>query len=76
LTGTWLTLQAAAQASISGTAADDHMGAYCVSKAGVDMLVKVAAMKWGRYVIHADGGLALHSPIDVFGHGQQLARKP
>jgi NAD(P)-dependent dehydrogenase (short-subunit alcohol dehydrogenase family) len=21
-------------------------------------------------VIHADGGLALHSPIDAFGHGQ------
>jgi NAD(P)-dependent dehydrogenase (short-subunit alcohol dehydrogenase family) len=150
LTGTWLTMQAAAQAmveagvggsivavsSISGTVADDHMGAYCVSKAGVDMLVKVAAVEWGRHgirvnavgpgvtrtpmlatpeqlpgwveaisdrtalsrvgepgdvaaaivatlelgwvtgqVIHADGGLALHSPIDAFGHGQQLARK-
>jgi NAD(P)-dependent dehydrogenase (short-subunit alcohol dehydrogenase family) len=145
LTGTWLTLQAGAQAmvdagvagsivavsSISGTVADDHMGAYCVSKAGVDMLVKVAAVEWGRYgirvnavgpgvtrtpmlatpeqlpgwveaicdrtplsrvgesadvvaaivatlelgwvtgqVIHADGGLALHSPIGDFGHGQ------
>ncbi|OYV23945.1 MAG: glucose 1-dehydrogenase, partial [Mycobacterium sp. 20-66-4] len=55
LTGTWLTLRAAAQAiidaavggsvvavsSISGTIADRDMGAYCVSKAGVDMLVKV-----------------------------------
>jgi NAD(P)-dependent dehydrogenase (short-subunit alcohol dehydrogenase family) len=145
LTGTWLTLQASARAmvdagvagsivavsSISGTVADDHMGAYCVSKAGVDMLVKVAAVEWGRYgirvnavgpgvtrtpmlatpeqlpgwveaigdrtplsrvgeaadvaaaivatlelgwvtgqVIHADGGLALHSPIGAFGHGQ------
>jgi NAD(P)-dependent dehydrogenase (short-subunit alcohol dehydrogenase family) len=150
LTGTWLTMQAAARAmvdagvggsivavsSISGTVADDHMGAYCVSKAGVDMLVKVAAVEWGRHgirvnavgpgvtrtpmlatpeqlpgwveaisdrtalsgvgepgdvaaaivatlelgwvtgqVIHADGGLALHSPIDAFGHGQQLASK-
>ena len=121
----------ASGSSISGTVADDHMGAYCVSKAGVDMLVKVAAVEWGRYgirvnavgpgvtrtpmlatpeqlpgwveaigdrtplsqvgeagdvaaaivatlelgwvtgqVIHADGGLALHSPIAAFGHGQ------
>ena len=49
LTGTWLTIRAAAQAmidaeiggsivavsSISGTVADRDMGAYCVSKAGV-----------------------------------------
>lgn len=142
LTGTWLTLRAAARAmigagvggsmvavsSISGTVADRDMGAYCVSKAGIDMLVKVAALEWGRYgirvnavgpgvtrtpmlgkpeqlpgwveglaertalgrlgepadvaaailgvlelpwvtgqVVHADGGLALHSPIDAYG---------
>ncbi len=142
LTGTWLTIRAAAQAmvdagvggsivavsSISGTVADRDMGAYCVSKAGVDMLVKVAAVEWGSYgirvnavgpgvtrtpmlpnpeqlpgwveglsertalgglgeatdvagaivgvlelpwvtgqIVHADGGLALHSPIDAYG---------
>ena len=142
LTGTWLTIRAAAQAmvdagvggsivavsSISGTVADRDMGAYCVSKAGVDMLVKVAAAEWGTHgirvnavgpgvtrtpmlvdaerlpgwvdglsertplgrlgeatdvagaivgvlelawvtgqVVHADGGLAQHSPIDAYG---------
>ena len=127
LTGTWLTLQASARAmvdagvagsivavsSISGTVADDHMGAYCVSKAGVDMLgpgvtrtpmlatpeqlpgwieaigdrpplsrvgeaadvaaAIVATLELGwvtGQVIHADGGLALHSPIGAFGRGQ------
>lgn len=149
LTGTWLTLRAAAQAmvdaelqgsivavsSISGTVADRDMGAYCVSKAGVNMLVKVAAAEWGTYgirvnavgpgvtrtpmlpnpdawpgwvdalsnrtalgrmgepndvagaimgvlelpwvtgqVVHADGGLALHSPIDTYGQLQRLLR--
>ncbi len=147
LTGGWLTLRAAAQAmidaetggsivvvsSISGTVADRDMGAYCVSKAGLNMLVKVAAVEWGGYdirvnavgpgvtrtpmlgepeqlpgwveglsertalgrlgeaadvagvivgvlelpwvtgqVIHADGGLALHSPIDSYGQVQRL----
>lgn len=147
LTGTWLTLRAGAQAmvdaglpgsivavsSISGTVADRDMGAYCVSKAGIGMLVKVAAVEWGRYgirvnavgpgvtrtpmlsaaeklpgwaealtertalgrlgeatdvaaavvgvlelgwvtgqVVHADGGLALHSPIDAYGQVQRL----
>jgi NAD(P)-dependent dehydrogenase (short-subunit alcohol dehydrogenase family) len=61
LTGTWLTMRAVARAmieaggggsivavsSISGTVADRDMGAYCVSKAGVDMLVRVAAAEWG-----------------------------
>ncbi|HZC90614.1 MAG TPA: SDR family oxidoreductase [Mycobacterium sp.] len=150
LTGSWLTIRAAAQAmvdadvdgsivvvsSISGTVADRDMGAYCVSKAGVDMLVKVAAVEWGRYgirvnavgpgvtrtpmlgepeqlpgwveslcertalgrlgeaadvagaivgvlelpwvtgqVVHADGGLALHSPIDSYGQLQRLRGK-
>jgi NAD(P)-dependent dehydrogenase (short-subunit alcohol dehydrogenase family) len=147
LTGTWLTLQATARAmvdagiggsivavsSISGTVADRDMGAYCVSKAGVDMLVKVAAVEWGCHgirvnavgpgvtrtpmlskpeqlpgwveglsertplgrlgeaadiaaaivgvlelpwvtgqIVHADGGLALHSPIDAYGQIQRL----
>jgi NAD(P)-dependent dehydrogenase (short-subunit alcohol dehydrogenase family) len=149
LTGTWLTLRAAAAAmvdagvggsmvatsSISGTVADRDMGAYCVSKAGVDMLVKVAAVEWGSHgirvnavgpgvtrtpmlpnpellpgwvaglsertalgrlgeatdvagaivgvlelpwvtgqIVHADGGLALHSPIDAYGQVQRLRR--
>ncbi|WP_242660302.1 SDR family NAD(P)-dependent oxidoreductase [Mycobacterium mantenii] len=147
LTGTWLTIRAGAQAmvdagvggsivavsSISGTVADRDMGAYCVSKAGVNMLVKVAAAEWGAYgirvnavgpgvtrtpmlakpeqlpgwvealsertalgglgdavdvagtivgvlelpwvtgqVVHADGGLALHSPIDAYGQLQRV----
>jgi NAD(P)-dependent dehydrogenase (short-subunit alcohol dehydrogenase family) len=149
LTGTWFTIRAAAQAmidaelegsivvvsSISGTVADRDMGAYCVSKAGLDMLVKVAAVEWGVYgirvnalgpgvtrtpmlpdaekwpawvegmskrtalrrlgepsdvaeaivgvlemswvtgqVVHADGGLSLHSPIDAYGQVEKLMR--
>ncbi|BBZ42842.1 SDR family NAD(P)-dependent oxidoreductase [Mycobacterium parmense] len=68
LTGTWLTLRAVAQAmaeggaggsivavsSISGTIADRDMGAYCVSKAGIDMLVRVAAAEWGRHGIRVN----------------------
>lgn len=126
-----------AVSSISGTVADRDMGAYCVSKAGVDMLVKVAAVEWGSYgirvnavgpgvtrtpmlpnpevlpgwvdgmsertalggrlgeavdvagaivgvlelpwvtgqVVHADGGLALHSPIDSYGQPQRVMGK-
>jgi NAD(P)-dependent dehydrogenase (short-subunit alcohol dehydrogenase family) len=150
LTGTWLTMRAVARAmidnggggsivavsSISGTVADRDMGAYCVSKAGVDMLVRVAASEWGPYGIRvnavgpgvtrtpmltqaerlpgwldglsqrtalgrsgeaddvaeaivavlemgwvtgqtvlADGGLALHSPIDTYGQVQRLRAK-
>ncbi|OMC45704.1 glucose 1-dehydrogenase [Mycobacterium sp. IS-2888] len=151
LTGTWLTIRAGARAmvdagvggsivavsSISGTLADRDMGAYCVSKAGVDMLVKVAAVEWGVHgirvnavgpgvtrtpmlakpeqlpgwvegltertalggvgdagdvagaivgvlelpwvtgqIVHADGGLALHSPIDAYGQAQRaMGRK-
>ncbi len=150
LTGTWLTMRAIAQAmidnggggsivavsSISGTVADRDMGAYCVSKAGVDMLVRVAASEWGPHGIRvnavgpgvtrtpmlaqaeqlpgwldglsqrtalgrsgkaddvaeaivavlemgwvtgqtvlADGGLALHSPIDTYGQVQRLRAK-
>jgi NAD(P)-dependent dehydrogenase (short-subunit alcohol dehydrogenase family) len=149
LTGTWLTMRAVARAmieagtggsivavsSISGTIADREMGAYCVSKAGVDMLVRVAATEWGAHGIRvnavapgvtrtpmlaqaeqlpgwvegltertalgrlgeaddvaevivsvlemswvtgqtvcADGGLALHSPIDAYGQMQRLKR--
>jgi NAD(P)-dependent dehydrogenase (short-subunit alcohol dehydrogenase family) len=62
LTGAWLTLRAAAGAmvaagvggsivvvtSISGTLVDRNMGAYCVSKAGADMLAKVAAVELGE----------------------------
>ena len=151
LTGTWLTLRAAARAmiatgtpgsmvavsSISGTVVDRNMGAYCASKAAVDMLVKVAATEWGPHgirvnavgpgvtrtpmlarpedlpgwvegltertplgrlgeaddvaqaalgvlelpwvtgqIVHADGGLALHSPIDSYGAVQRLKRQP
>jgi NAD(P)-dependent dehydrogenase (short-subunit alcohol dehydrogenase family) len=147
LTGTWLTIRSAAQAmidageggsivavsSISGSLADRDMGAYCVSKAGVDMLVKVAAVEWGTHdirvnavgpgvtrtamlpnpeglpgwvegmsertalgglgqaadvagaivgvlelpwvtgqIVHADGGLGLHSPIDAYGQLKRL----
>jgi NAD(P)-dependent dehydrogenase (short-subunit alcohol dehydrogenase family) len=147
LTGTWLTIRAGARAmvdagvggsivavsSISGIVADRDMGAYCVSKAGVNMLVKVAAVEWGSYgirvnavgpgvtrtpmlpnpealpgwvegmtertalgglgeatdvagaivgvlelpwvtgqIVHADGGLALHSPIDAYGQLQRV----
>ena len=68
LTGTWLTIRAGTQAmidaglggsivavsSISGTVADRDMGAYCVSKAGVNMLVKVAAAEWGSHGIQVN----------------------
>jgi NAD(P)-dependent dehydrogenase (short-subunit alcohol dehydrogenase family) len=149
LTGTWLTMRAVAAAligagqggsmvavsSISGTVADRAMGAYCVSKAGLDMLVRIAAAEWGPHQIRvnavgpgvtrtpmlarpgqlpgwvdgltertalgrlgeaddiaeaivavlemswvtgqtvfADGGLALHSPIDAYGQALRLAR--
>ncbi len=66
--GTWLVMRAAARAmiearvpgsmvaisSISGTLADVSAGAYCVSKAGVDMLVRVAALEWGRHGIRVN----------------------
>ena len=68
LTGTWLTMRAVAQAmvdhgaggsivavsSVSGTLADRDMGAYCVSKAGIDMLVRVAAAEWGTHGIRVN----------------------
>ncbi len=68
LTGTWLTMRTVARAmldagsggsmvavsSISGTLADRDMGAYCVSKAGIDMLVRVAAAEWGAHGIRVN----------------------
>jgi NAD(P)-dependent dehydrogenase (short-subunit alcohol dehydrogenase family) len=68
LTGTWLTIRAGAQAmidkeirgsiiavsSISGTLTDRNMGAYCVSKAGIDMLIRVAAAEWGTHGIRVN----------------------
>jgi NAD(P)-dependent dehydrogenase (short-subunit alcohol dehydrogenase family) len=68
LTGSWLTMRAVARAmieagrggsivavsSISGTIADRDMGAYCVSKAGLDMLVRVAAAEWGAHGIRVN----------------------
>jgi NAD(P)-dependent dehydrogenase (short-subunit alcohol dehydrogenase family) len=68
LTGTWLTMRAVARSmieagaggsivavsSISGTVADRDMGAYCVSKAGIDMLVRVAAQEWGPHGIRVN----------------------
>jgi NAD(P)-dependent dehydrogenase (short-subunit alcohol dehydrogenase family) len=127
-----------AVSSISGTLADRDMGAYCVSKAGIDMLVRIAATEWGPngirvnavgpgvtrtpmlakpeqlpgwvdglkertalgrlgepddvaeaivavlemswvtgQTVFADGGLALHSPIDAYGQIERLrARRP
>ncbi len=151
LTGTWLTMRAVARSmieagaggsivavsSVSGTLADRDMGAYCVSKAGIDMLVRVAAVEWGCHgirvnavgpgvtrtpmlakpealpgwvdgltertalgrlglpddvaeaivsvldmswvtgqTVFADGGLALHSPIDAYGQAQRLIARP
>ena len=69
LTGTWLTMRAVARAmidadaagsivavtSVSGTLVDRDMGAYCVSKAGVDMLIRVAAAEWGVHGIRVNG---------------------
>ena len=150
LTGTWLTMRAVAGAmvaagaggslvavsSVSGTLADRDMGAYCVSKAGIDMLVRIAAQEWGSHgirvnavgpgvtrtpmlsqaerlpgwveglsertalgrlgeaddvaeaivavlemswvtgqTVFADGGLALHSPIDSYGQVQRLKNR-
>ena len=43
-----------AVSSISGTLADRDMGAYCVSKAGIDMLVRVAAAEWGGHGIRVN----------------------
>jgi NAD(P)-dependent dehydrogenase (short-subunit alcohol dehydrogenase family) len=69
LTGAYLTVKATARAmiaaktggsivvvtSISGTIVDRMMGAYCVSKAAADMLVKVAAVELGTHGIRVNG---------------------
>ena len=54
-----------AVSSISGTLADRDMGAYCVSKAGIDMLVKVAAAEWGvhRIRVNAVGPGVTRTPM-------------
>lgn len=150
LTGVFLTLRAVGGAmvdagvagsivvvtSISGSIADRGMAAYCASKAGADMVVRVAAAEWGAHgirvnavgpgvtdtpmlaraaqlpgwtdglaertplgrlgtaddvaaavvsvlatpwvtgqVIHADGGLGGHSPIDSYGQLQRVLRQ-
>lgn len=68
LTGAWLTVRAAAAAmvasglagsivvvtSVSGRLVDRNMGAYCVSKAGADMLVRVAAAELGAHGIRVN----------------------
>ncbi len=66
VTGVWLCLRAAARAmlgqggsivvvtSISAVLADRRMGAYCVSKAAADMLVRVAAVEWGAHGIRVN----------------------
>lgn len=43
-----------AVSSISGRLVDRMMGAYCVSKAALDMLVRVAAAEWGEYGIRVN----------------------
>src|SRR5258708_39737044 len=43
-----------AVSSISGTLVDRDMGACYVSKAGVDMLAKVAAVEWGVHGIRVN----------------------
>lgn len=67
--GAWLTMRAGARAmvdagrggsivavtSISGRLVDRWMGAYCASKAALDMLVRVAAAEWGRHGIRVNG---------------------
>ncbi len=40
--------------SISGTVADQTMGAYCASKAAVEMVVRVAAAEWGAHGIRVN----------------------
>lgn len=69
LKGAWLTLAAAARAlraarlggamvavtSVSARLADRGMGAYCASKAALEMLVKVAAHEWAADGIRVNG---------------------
>jgi NAD(P)-dependent dehydrogenase (short-subunit alcohol dehydrogenase family) len=69
LKGAWLTLSSVARAlraakrggamvavtSVSARLADRGMGAYCASKAALDMLVKVAAHEWAADGIRVNG---------------------
>lgn len=67
VTGTFITLRAAAPAlvagqgaavaisSIAGTLTHRHMAAYSVSKAGLDMLVRNAADELGRFGVRVNG---------------------
>lgn len=61
--GVWLAMRALARpmlagdggsivvtSSVSGTLADRGMGIYCVSKAALDMLIKVAAKEWAPHL--------------------------
>jgi NAD(P)-dependent dehydrogenase (short-subunit alcohol dehydrogenase family) len=66
--GPWLVMRAAARAmiesgqpgsivvtsSISSRLADRHMGAYCSSKAALNMLVKVAAREWAPHGVRVN----------------------
>jgi len=66
--GTWLTMRSAARtmvdagvagsivaiSSISGQLSDRNMGAYCASKAAIDMLVRIAAAEWGHHGIRVN----------------------
>ncbi len=86
LTGTWLTMRAVARvmidegvagsvvavSSISGTLADRDMGAYCVSKAGIDMLVRVAAAEWGPHGIRVNAVAPGVTRTPMLGRPEQL----
>src|SRR5258707_12616114 len=86
LTGTWLTMRATARAmvdagaggsivavsSISGTLVDRDMGAYCVSKAGIDMLVRVAATEWGPHGIRVNAVGPGVTPTPMVTQAEQL----
>jgi NAD(P)-dependent dehydrogenase (short-subunit alcohol dehydrogenase family) len=68
LKGAWLSMRAVARAmidagepgtivavsSVSARLVDRYMGVYCASKAGLDMLVKIAAFEWARHGIRVN----------------------
>ncbi|HLN15955.1 MAG TPA: SDR family oxidoreductase [Acidimicrobiales bacterium] len=68
LTGAWLSMRAVAGAmvaagepgsmvaitSVSARLVDREMGAYCVSKAGLEMLVRIAAYEWAEHGIRVN----------------------
>lgn len=68
LTGVWLTMRALHEpmaaagggamvvvTSVDAHLADAYMGAYCVSKAGAEMLLRVAATEWAEDGIRVNG---------------------